>query len=796
MQQNNSILNDCIKYLINDKYKKLNDMQKQAVFNVEGPLLVLAGAGSGKTSVIVNRIRYLIEHGNIYHAGCDNMNLSDQEMDEILSYTQKLRGDVSEDYYQDPLYQQILAKIGYRQVKPWNILAITFTNKAANELKDRLFTLLGDSALDINTGTFHSICIRILRRYIESIGYERNFTIYDTSDTMRIVKDLVAAVGENEKIFPAKSVINEISRAKDKMITYKEYQKNVNDDYRKKIIGKIYEAYQKLLSSSNALDFDDIIFKCVELFTKNSEALEYYQNRYKYILVDEYQDTNYAQYKLISMLAEKNKNLCVVGDDDQSIYSFRGATVTNILNFENEFSDCSVIRLEQNYRSTQTILDAANGLIENNNNRKSKKLWTSNGEGNKIKFYRCEDDQVEADYVCRSIIDSVKQGKKYNDNAILYRMNAQSANIERFFIKSGIPYKIIGNIKFFERKEVKDIISYLAVINNTKDSSRLKRIINEPKRGIGDTTIKNIEQIAIEFDISMFDVICGSTNYELIAKKSNALNKFKGIILGLREKLNSIPLNEVLDQVIELTGYDDYLISLGKEGQLRLENLEELKSVIIKYQQENPDGTLSEFLEEVSLYTDLNNLNQSDDNVIMMTVHSAKGLEFENVFIIGMEEGIFPGYQSIHNAKELEEERRLAYVGITRAKQNLHITNVKVRMLFGSTSRNKQSRFIDEIPEALIEIKGDITTTSNKSNNIKQKPAVQLGQIAKMASEESVKEKITIDYSVTDRVEHNIFGEGTVVSMKPMGNDVLVEVIFEKIGTKKIMANFANLKKL
>lgn len=769
---------------------KMNEEQRKAIFHVNGPLLILAGAGSGKTTVIVNRISFLTEYGDCYYNSNINTQISQYELN-LLSKIDKNNISIQD-------IENIKKLICNNPIKPFNILAITFTNKAANELKERLLNLLGEKANDLNTGTFHSICVRILRRNIDKLGYQNNFTIYDTDDSIRVLKECFTELNINEKMFPYKSVLNEIGRAKDKLISYKEYQADSTEDYRKEIFGKIYEKYQKKLENANALDFDDIISLTVKLFLKFEDVLDYYQNRYRYILVDEYQDTNHAQYKLISLLSAKSENLCVVGDDDQSIYAFRGATIDNILNFESQFKNCLVIRLEQNYRSTQTILDAANNLIKNNSGRKGKNLWTDVEGGELIDLYKCEDEQFEAEYVTKKIVENVKAGKKYSDHVILYRMNAQSANMERFFVKSAIPYKVIGGTKFFERKEIKDIISYLAVINNHSDNIRLKRIINEPKRGIGNTTVELIQNISDRDNISLYDVIYNFNNYKELSKKSNVLINFLNIMEEFKSKLEIISLNELIDIVYEKTGYMEYLVSQGKEGINRIENINELKSIILKYSEENEIPTLSGFLEEVSLYTDLNNLNQSDDNVIMMTVHSAKGLEFDTVFIVGLEEGIFPSFQSTSSEVALEEERRLAYVAITRAKRKLHITNVKLRMLFGNTSRNLSSRFVKEIPKELVALE-DVTIPIsaikpiNKANN---KITMVDKPIIKMASEHLIRDKINVNYSVGDSVMHGVFGKGMIARMTNMSNDVLIEVVFEKIGTKKIMANFAKLEKI
>ncbi len=790
MENTNQNIVNIKRAVIEKIFNKMNSEQQKAIFHVNGPLLILAGAGSGKTTVIVNRILFLIEYGDCYYNN-SNIHLSLDDIDFLSNINKE---NLSEDNI-----LKIKSLVSYNKVKPWNILAITFTNKAASELKERLHNILGDKSNDLNTGTFHSICVRILRRYIDKIGYDNNFTIYDTDDSIRVLKECFNELNINDKLFPIKSVLNEIGRAKDKLLSYKKYSEIVKDDYRKSIIANIYQKYQLKLENANALDFDDIIYLTVKLFSNNNDILEYYQNRYRYIMVDEYQDTNHAQYKLISLLAGQNGNICVVGDDDQSIYSFRGANIENILNFENQFNNALVIRLEQNYRSSQNILDAANQVIKNNHDRKGKNLWTSSDKGEKIDLYKGEDEQLEAEYITKKIVDNIKNNKKYSDHAILYRMNAQSANIERFFVKSGIPYKIIGGTKFFERKEIKDIISYLSVINNSNDIIRLKRIINEPKRGIGDTTVSLIQQLSEDNSLSMYEIINNYHKYSELSKKANALDKFRTIINNLSDIVNDINLSDFIDELIDKTGYKDYLNSQGKEGLNRLENINELKSTIMKYELENENPSLSGFLEEVSLYTDLNDLNQNEDNVILMTIHSSKGLEFDTVFLVGLEEGIFPGYQAINSPVELEEERRLAYVGITRAKRKLYLTNVKLRMLFGNVSRNATSRFIKEIPEHLLQINDDTINKSNYLNinkNISKNNSVNIGPEVKMASEKVSNKSDNFNYNIGDTVSHNVFGKGIIVSMTPMANDILVEVAFDKVGTKKIMSNFAKFKKL
>ena len=772
--------------ILTKEFERMNDRQREAVFTARGAVLILAGAGSGKTTVIINRIAYLIHYGNAYQSEY----MPDFVTEEDISFLQDYKDGKTDDT------ARLRELISVYPAKPWNILAITFTNKAANELKDRLSAMLGTISEDVNAGTFHSICVRILRRDIDRLGYGKSFTIYDTDDSLRVIKDCLAALNMSDKAFPPKMILHEISSAKDKLITAPVYAAQTGSDYRKEQIAKVYALYQQRLKAASAVDFDDIICLTVELFERFPEVLEYYQNRFRYILVDEYQDTNHAQYKLVSLLSRLHRNLCVVGDDDQSIYKFRGATIENILSFEHQFDDAKVIRLEQNYRSTQNILDAANAVIKNNMERKGKTLWTANGEGEPIMVYRAGDETSEAEFVTQKILENVKDGARYADHAVLYRMNAQSQNIERYFVKSGIPYKIVGGHKFFDRKEIKDIISYLSVINNHDDSVRLKRIINEPKRGIGDTTLKACQEIADGMDMPLFEVLKTADTFQALGKKSMSLIGFASMIDELSDASQATDMGSFFDKVLEKTGYNLALAALGEEGKTRLENVKELKSILVKYEEEAQEPSLSGFLEEVALYTDLDAVNESDDNVILMTMHSAKGLEYPYVFIIGMEEGVFPGRLSLEPG-ELEEERRLAYVGITRAKKNLYLTNARSRMLFGSTQYNRPSRFIEEIPFELKNIESpscSMPSSVHKSYIFEPEISPKRPVSVLPAGMPPKREKATIDYKVGDTVKHKTFGSGVVLKMIPMGNDTLVEVAFPN-GTKKIMANFAKLEK-
>lgn len=774
--------------ILDKRFIKMNDMQRQAIFQVNGPVLILAGAGSGKTTVLVNRIAFMLNFSNAYHDNNIPVSVSKSDYEFLNEIQDKSDYDV----------EKLKEVLGVEPINPWNVLAITFTNKAANELKERLGVALGEKATHVNAGTFHSICVRILRREIENLGYSNNFTIYDTTDSVSLIKDCLSTLNLDEKIFIPKAILGEISRAKDSMISPEQFleQSDNEDDFRKKSVGNIYKLYQKNLKLSNALDFDDIICLTVKLFMENPDILNHYQNLYKYILVDEYQDTNHAQYKLVSLLSEKSNNLCVVGDDDQSIYKFRGATIENILSFEQQFKSAVVIRLEQNYRSTQNILDASNTLIKNNKGRKGKNLWTNNGTGEKVVSYRSPDEITEAKFIVETIEKNIEDGLKFSDHAILYRMNAQSAIIERQLVKASIPYKIVGGHKFFERKEIKDVLSYFHVINNSKDTTRLKRIINEPKRGIGDMTVNNVESISIKLGIPMLEVMRNAEEYQATAKKSMSLISFTNMIDELGELAKTTTLDCLLDELMEKSSYYASLKAQGKEGAVRLENIDELKSILVKHEQENENATLASFLEEVSLYTDLDSVNSDEDSVILMTMHSAKGLEFKSVFVAGMEESIFPSFRSTSSDIELEEERRLAYVALTRAKEKLYLINSEQRMLFGRTSRNLPSRFLREIPEDLLEIIDDTVKAYGFSKRpVRPKPEYK-PEIEGTVGVHKKVEKIAINYSIGDTVHHKMFGKGKVISMTKMSNDMLVEVNFNRVGTKKIMANFAKLKKV
>lgn len=788
--------------IIERDFGKLNNMQKKAVLSTEGPLLVLAGAGSGKTTVLVNRIANIIKYGNSYHSRECYCEPDESTLTLMRAYAQN-GGEM-------PYELENCLRTG--KVRPWEILAITFTNKAANELKDRLTAMLGPDANDIWASTFHSACVRILRRHAVSIGYTENFTIYDTDDSKRVIKDCLAALNMSDKILTPKAVLSAISRAKDTMLTPEDYIKQNYTDIYKRNIGSVYERYQKSLKSSDAMDFDDIIVNTVKLLQSKGEVRDYYQHKFKYVMVDEYQDTNYAQYMLTSLLAGGYNNICVVGDDDQSIYKFRGATIENILNFEQQYPNAKVIRLEQNYRSTGNILNAANAVIKNNENRKGKNLWTNNGQGDKISYYISDSAPDEGRYIADKVLMGIRDGAAYSDYAVLYRMNSQSNLIEQAFVRNGIPYRVIGGHKFYERKEIRDALAYLQVIANPADGVRLQRIINEPKRGIGTSSVTSIESIAQGLGISMFDVIKSADQFPMLSRSSKKLIEFGKLIDELICDAQSMSLYDLFNSVMERTGYIRSLELDAETYKDRTENLDELANNLKTYGEENPELGLNDFLQEVALMTDIDNYNADANAVIMMTVHAAKGLEFTNVFIAGMEETIFPSL--MNGDGDIEEERRLAYVAITRAKKRLYITRAKTRMVFGSTKFNQASRFISEIPNELLETTGERqfsafghsteSTSSFGGGYYGNSPKKQHTQYTPSSSKQGFAQYSQkanapasgVTYNPGDTVMHKAFGEGVVLSVKPMGNDTMLEIAFTSSGTKRIMANFAKVEKL
>lgn len=779
-------------------FARMNDRQKQAVFTVNGPLLILAGAGSGKTTVLINRIANILRYGDAYNSTYLRDDLDENDIAACKAYIEN----------GTPLTTESQEHLSVSACAPWRIMAITFTNKAAGELKDRLCAMLGETANDIWASTFHSTCARILRRDGERIGYSSHFTVYDTDDQRRLMKSILKELDISEKNITPKSILNEISRAKDSLISPAEYALTVGDDFRLKIISRAYTTYQKRLEDADAMDFDDLINKVVELFKKCPDVLEYYQNRFRYLMVDEYQDTNHAQYTFVRMLAEKSGNLCVVGDDDQSIYKFRGATIENILSFENTFQNATVIRLEQNYRSTQNILDAANAVIEHNTERKGKTLWTQNGTGAMIHLHTAENETDEAERITKIILDGVAAGRKFSDYAVLYRMNSQSLTFERNFAKSGVPHRIIGGTRFYERREIREMIAYLSVINNPSDEMRLRRIINTPKRSIGDRSVEVAAQIGQQTGETLFEVVSHAKDYPALSRAANKMTLFAAQMQGLIELNNDeeVTLGELYDELVERIDYLNFLKTDDPESaEDRAANVQELASNLRRFEEENPEGTLSDFLEEVSLITDIDNYDNNADSVVLMTVHSAKGLEFPVVFLPGMEENIFPGMASVYVPSEVEEERRLAYVAITRAKEELYIFHAESRMIFGMTNRNRVSRFVEEIPETLIE--------HTRSRDYSARPvsmpsfggAKPFGEAPKTKSvaeaggfvpKPRVKPAPAGTYRVGDTVLHKAFGTGLIVSATPMANDTLLEVAFDKVGTKKLFANFARLTKV
>ena len=761
----------------------LNDKQKEAVLATDGPCLVIAGAGSGKTKVLTHKIAYDIESG----------------------------------------------------IKPWNILAITFTNKAANEMKERIEKLIGDAAKDLWMGTFHSICVRILRRYIDRIGYKTDFVIFDTSDQKTLIKECLKTLKVDDKIFTDRGVLSEISNGKNEMLEPKAYGVKYAGDFRKKTIAEIYELYQRRLRENNAIDFDDIINFTIKILSENPDVLDYYTEKFKYILVDEYQDTNKAQFTLVSLLASKYGNVTAVGDNDQGIYSFRGADISNILNFERDFPGTRIIKLEQNYRCTGNILKAANAVIKHNENKYDKKLWTENEEGHLPCIYCGEDEYDEGRYIVEQINHlKTEEYYKNSDFTILYRMNAQSRAIEDILMREGIPYKVIGGLKFYERKEIKDIIAYLRLIHNSADNLSLKRIINEPKRGIGKTSIEQIQEISDKTGNSMYEIIRNAQEYGLTRVFSNSRD-FIEQIEYLKSKKDELKISDLIKETLNKTGYTKALENENSvEAETRIENLEEFLTVAIEFEEESADNTLAEFLENITLSSDIDGMEDQDNSITLMTLHSAKGLEFPVVFLVGMEEGIFPGYKFIGEPQALEEERRLFYVGITRAKQYLYLTCAKHRTIFGSTSYNQVSRFVKEIPEELLEGyaevverksadkeefkdygyrwsygKGQTVKTFKMSEEDKSAVAKTIGEQGTKSEYQyrtaesflnSIKQNNQTNdvdlskYQVGQRVYHKKFGEGTITKLEQEGNDVKVDLEFDKAGHKRLMAKFAGLE--
>lgn len=738
---------------MNNMLDKLNERQKEAVLATEGPVLVLAGAGSGKTTVLVNRIAYMISE---------------------------------------------------KHIRPWNILAITFTNKAAREMKDRIERLLGDTAKDMWIGTFHSVCVRILRSCIDLLGYSRDFVIYDTADTKTVMKECLRELDIDEKSFPVRNVLSIISNAKNDLMDAATFENVYKSDYRMSIIAKIYYRYQTKLRKNNAVDFDDIILNTVKILSENPDVLSKYQDKFQYILVDEYQDTNNSQYLLINLLAQANRNLCVVGDDDQSIYKFRGANIGNILNFEDDYSDVQKITLDQNYRSTQNILDAANSVISNNKGRMGKSLWTSNGDGNKVYVYTGTNEYDEARYIARQIKKHFDEQGSFSDCAILYRTNAQSRVIEEMLMRESVPYKVLSGLRFYDRKEIKDIIAYLRVVYNPNDDVSLARIINEPKRKIGNATLEKARNIAREKETSLYDVISHADDYPEFKTAIKKLLGFSEIIQSLIKLKDTVTIEDLTGRILNDTGYMPALVMEDTtESKTRIENLGEFISVITEFEKNEETGnTLGEFLENISLVSDIDGYDENEDSAVLMTIHSAKGLEFPIVFLSGLEEGLFPGMRSMESDDDIEEERRLCYVAITRAKEQLYITKTISRTIHGKTMPTTASRFFKEIPVEYLE---DKTTLQPKVAKVMQDLGVRNASAPKKevymtkGFGSSVKSSGSTDYSkfkAGDTVEHRTFGRGEILKATPCGNDCILEIQFESIGFKRLMAAFAKVKKI
>ena len=779
---------------IASRFSMLNDMQREAVLTTEGPLLLLAGAGSGKTTVLINRIANILRYGR----GSEGTEIPDFVRDEDVAFLENLPADPTQEQTDRADWLCAL-----EPANPWNVIAITFTNKAAGEMKERLSNMLGASAEDIWAMTFHAACCRILRRYIDRCGYTSSFTIYDASDSERLMKEILRDQGLDDKTYPPRYVLSVIGRQKDRLISPEEMEEDSRSasDYRIVQIARVYGIYQKRLKDNNALDFDDILYVTVKLLQQDQEVREYYQRKFHYVLVDEYQDTNHVQYLLTELLAGSRRNICVVGDDDQSIYRFRGATIENILSFEEQYPGAKVIRLEQNYRSTQSILDAANAVIAHNEGRKGKHLWTDNGTGEPILVYEAENEGAEGNFVASQILSKSK-GHDFKNYAILYRTNAQSNSLEYALKRNGIPYRVIGGMRFFERAEIKDMLSYLCVINNRADDLRLNRIINNPPRGLGAKTIETVQKLAEAEGKSVYEVVCDPYNYGPLEKAAQKLLQFSALIEELAGLLaNGMSLPEFYDELLLRTGYADMLLSKPtEENKTKLENVKELKSSIQSYLANTTEPTLSGFLEEISLYTDLEQYNEGDDAVVMMTIHSAKGLEFPHVFLVGFEDGLFPGMRAIGDRDEMEEERRLCYVAITRAKKSLTISHARMRMIYGRTASALPSRFLREIPENCIVKRGGYRPQVQETRRESYEKRIAKGNsyLSSTIRAQTAPSAPMPEFSKGDMVMHAAFGKGMVISVTKMGGDALLEVTFDDIGTKKLMAKAAgaHMKKL
>lgn len=766
-------------------YKFLNTSQREAVYAINGPLLVLAGAGTGKTTVLVNRVAHTVKFGNAYYSDYVPECVSEADVDTLMNM-EKVHPDI---------LLSALEKFAVDTVPPYNILAITFTNKAAGEMKKRLTEMLGEDFSSMWVGTFHSVCARILRANADRLGYTSNFTIYDADDSKRLALECMRQLNIDEKMISVSTVLNTISRAKDNLLDALGFSAEAQSDFKNSRIAVIYELYEHKLRENNAMDFDDLIMQTVKLFREHHDVRMRYASRFRYISVDEYQDTNAAQYELVKLLSSEHFNIMAVGDDDQSIYKFRGASIKNILSFDRCFEDCRIIKLERNYRSTSNILSAANSVIRNNKSRRGKELYTESREGEKVHIKKLPTQNDEARYIVNVVRRGVEEGAKLSDYAVLYRMNAQANAIQMAFARAGIPFRVVGGRKFYDKKEIRDMLAYLTVINNPGDNLRLKRIVNEPKRKIGESTIKVLEEIAEEKQISLFEAMLRSGDTVVLSKSSAKLLKFTSLILELRSIVNTVPLAELMDRLLDLSGYRQMLLeSDDEDDQERLENIEELKSSMVQYELSVDDSSLEGFLQSVSLITDVDNYDENANAVVMMTIHSAKGLEFPTVFLPGMEEGVFPGMQSLNDPAELEEERRLAYVAMTRAKDTLYLIHTTERMLYGRTSYNPVSVFVTEIDPAVTDAASPVRPPQPVAQPTKRK--YPLSHETMKNSDVIVNLGKTRDYEIfviNDRVKHITFGAGTITNVTEMGADIMYEIVFDVHGRKRLMATYAKL---
>ena len=767
--------------IIEREFQNLNDRQREAVFHTEGPLLVLAGAGSGKTTVLINRIANIIRFGSGAQSETAPEGAGEDELRELVEYLDSPREDARE---------RITELCAVAPCRPWQILAITFTNKAANELKERLERAIGPEARDIWASTFHSACVRILRRDIDKLGFSRSFTIYGDDEHLNVLKSIIREKGLDDKIYAPRAVAGVISRAKDELKTPARFAREHEDDFRLTKIAQIYAEYQRILKEANALDFDDLIMYTVALLNNFEDVRAYYQNKFRYIMVDEYQDTNVAQDRLTRLLTGEQENICVVGDDDQSIYRFRGADVANILHFEKHYPGAALIRLEQNYRSTKMILNAANRVIEHNEGRRGKELWTGNEDGEKIGFYRAATEQEEAQYIASHILSSYQKGFTARDFAVLYRMNAQSNSVENAFKRAGIPYRIVGGVRFFDRAEVRDMLSYLWAVVNHNDELRLRRIINNPARKISERRVEDAMEVAREEGIGLYDVLQRARQYGRFDRAAAPMEQFAAMLEELRLLSDTMPLDDFYDVLLEKTGYAEALERKGDAESLgRLDNVMELKTNIVEYMRTHDTPSLEGFLEETALFTDIDRYDEGADAAVMMTLHSAKGLEFPVVFLCGMEEGLFPSARSMDEPAQLEEERRLCYVGITRARRKLYLSCTRQRTIFGKTSYNRMSRFVEEIPLELID--GRVNEHSER-HNTHERAEARPGRFNARVAPAPQPPKMPTLYRVGYEVVHSAFGQGRIVELTPMGGDMLLTIEFDQAGRKRVMANTAS----